>query len=85
MAGAVNPVPAMAAMLAWVIGLCSGTLTKVGIPAVLGNPLIIDNITTSSTPAVPRSKRLSSNLTAAEEAALMLCPGINPTKDPAAT
>jgi hypothetical protein len=84
-AGAVNPVPLIPAMLARVTGFCKGTLINEGILAVAGNPLTIDKITVSSTPAVPRSYLLSANLAKAEVVPLTLCPGTNPTNAPAAT
>ena len=85
MAGAVNPVRVISAMSACVTGFSKATSIKGGMLVTVGNPLMMDKMTTSSTPAVPRSKRLSSNLTAAEVVPVMLCPGSNPTNAPEAT
>ena len=71
-AGAVNPVPLIAAMLACVIGLVNGVLINDGIPATCGSPLTMAKITVSSTPAVPRSNRLSANLAAADVVLVIL-------------
>ena len=75
----------MLAILAAVIGFCKGVFTSDGIPVIVGNPLTMAKITVSGTPAVPRSNRLRANLTAVDCVLLILCPAVNPTKDPAAT
>ena len=75
----------MATTLAKVTGFSKGTSTRLGILVTVGSPLTMLKITVSSTPAVPRSNRLRVNLVKAEVAVPTLCPGSNPTKDPAAT
>ena len=65
--------------------LVNGTLINDGTPVIVGIVFTMAKIARVSTPAVPRSKRLSPNLVMASAPLVSVCPGVYPTSAPAAT